>query len=593
MAKTLRIVKNAGQEGNWSHLLLPNLGEYEISAFYLDIDNGMFQIKEFNGGSREKHVWSDIELLDNSMGAGVVYNPSSIPDLVNWLVVHKYTPYFYVFGSGGTTVIQAGTGISVTGTGTIADPFIITNTGGSGGGYTSLQQMYDADPANTQLTDGVNTLIVDPANVYVSSDLVTGGIEPVVGISDVSGAEALNELTPVGGDVVGQNRVKDSAGHSFISRGDGSTRMKSNDFEVETRADSLTEDRTHQKPNGDGTYGLSVTVDGVDYPFGTDGKTADIPSGGGGGVSNPLTDNLDGGGFRISNLDRLTTANLYIGADQQTGVNSGDDAPNSTSDSYADSKIASAITNGDTTHAPNGDVVFDALATKQNTLTNSAGLAAALSDETGTGLAVFNNSPTLITPNLGTPSAVVLTNGTGLPQSGVTNLTTDLALKQAISDMVNYERTINKSTSPSTVVTSTITETITLSVLIPAGTYAVNDFMNISAPLTKTGIAGTCLAKMYVNTINSLVAASQIGQINLTGSNISAGFARSCAFQSGNILDVYPPTQNAAFDEAGASALARVPVSLNPANDFYVIVTLTNTSAADSSKTANHKITKL
>ena len=33
---------------------------------------------------------------------------------------------------------------------------------------------------------------------------------------------------------------------------------------------------------------------------------------------------------------------------------------------------------------------------KQGTLTNSAGLAAALSDETGTGLAVFNNSPTFV-----------------------------------------------------------------------------------------------------------------------------------------------------------------------------------------------------
>uniref|UniRef100_UPI0040478540 hypothetical protein n=1 Tax=Algoriphagus sp. TaxID=1872435 RepID=UPI0040478540 len=50
---------------------------------------------------------------------------------------------------------------------------------------------------------------------------------------------------------------------------------------------------------------------------------------------------------------------------------------------------------------------------KQNTLTNSAGLSGALADETGTGLAVFATSPTLVTPNLGTPSAAVLTNATG------------------------------------------------------------------------------------------------------------------------------------------------------------------------------------
>jgi len=44
---------------------------------------------------------------------------------------------------------------------------------------------------------------------------------------------------------------------------------------------------------------------------------------------------------------------------------------------------------------------------------SSANLRAALTDETGTGSAVFSDSPTLVTPALGTPASGVLTNCTG------------------------------------------------------------------------------------------------------------------------------------------------------------------------------------
>ena len=52
---------------------------------------------------------------------------------------------------------------------------------------------------------------------------------------------------------------------------------------------------------------------------------------------------------------------------------------------------------------------------------SSANLASAVSDETGTGALVFANSPTLVTPALGTPASAILSNATGLPlTTGVT-----------------------------------------------------------------------------------------------------------------------------------------------------------------------------
>ena len=65
---------------------------------------------------------------------------------------------------------------------------------------------------------------------------------------------------------------------------------------------------------------------------------------------------------------------------------------------------------------------------------SSANLQAALTDETGTGSVVFSSSPTLVTPILGTPTSVTLTNATGLPIStGVSGLGTGVATALAVS----------------------------------------------------------------------------------------------------------------------------------------------------------------
>jgi hypothetical protein len=68
-----------------------------------------------------------------------------------------------------------------------------------------------------------------------------------------------------------------------------------------------------------------------------------------------------------------------------------------------------------------GTVAYTGSTLAQFASTTSSQLAGVISDETGSGALVFGTSPTLVTPILGTPQSVTLTNATGLPLStGVT-----------------------------------------------------------------------------------------------------------------------------------------------------------------------------
>ena len=63
----------------------------------------------------------------------------------------------------------------------------------------------------------------------------------------------------------------------------------------------------------------------------------------------------------------------------------------------------------------------------------SSEFADQISDETGTNLTVFSDSPTLVTPALGTPSSIDLTNATNLPshthvETDISDLGTTIAL---------------------------------------------------------------------------------------------------------------------------------------------------------------------
>ena len=87
---------------------------------------------------------------------------------------------------------------------------------------------------------------------------------------------------------------------------------------------------------------------------------------------------------------------------------------------------------------------------------SSANLAAAVTDETGTGALVFANTPTLVTPILGTPTSGTLTNCVGLPiTTGVSGLGTNVATFLATPSSSNLAAAVTDETGSGALVFGT------------------------------------------------------------------------------------------------------------------------------------------
>lgn len=115
--------------------------------------------------------------------------------------------------------------------------------------------------------------------------------------------------------------------------------------------------------------------------------------------------------------------------------------------------------------------------------TTSSELAGVISDETGTGALVFANTPTLVSPVLGTPTSGTLTNCSGLPVStGVSGLGTGVATFLGTPSSANLAAAVTDETGSGALVFATSPSLTTPSLGVASAT-SVNK-VAITAPAT-------------------------------------------------------------------------------------------------------------
>lgn len=137
-------------------------------------------------------------------------------------------------------------------------------------------------------------------------------------------------------------------------------------------------------------------------------------------------------------------------------------------------------------------------------------------------------------------------------------------------------------------VSGTTTGTISGSVLIPAGTISECQNLMIRAKIRKISGTGTCIARLGINTSNTITGSLQIGQSPTLSNNTFTHIMRDPHYSTSVLYTI--PVSAANFHDYTSQTTAAI--TFNPAVDNYLFVALYNSTTLDVTKTLKLSVLK-